>query len=74
LGSGVPMSSALRWRMRRWLPVMAKSRYLDARHGDGGMVDMTVLDYAMMIEDSHVDTHLVVYRERGPDSAIHGRG
>src|SRR3954447_6161773 len=23
-------------------------RYLDARHGDGGMVDMTVLDYAMM--------------------------
>ena len=49
-------------------------RYLDARHGDGGMVDMTVLDYAMMIEDSHVDTHLVVYRERGPDSAIHGRG
>lgn len=49
-------------------------RYLDARHGDGGMVDMTVLDYAMMIEDSHVDTHLVSYRRRGPDSAINGRG
>ncbi|KMO10923.1 arginyltransferase [Methylobacterium indicum] len=49
-------------------------RYLDARHGDGGMVDMTVLDYAMMIEDSHVDTHLVVYRKRGPDTAINGRG
>ncbi len=49
-------------------------RYLDARHGDGGMVDMTVLDYAMMIEDSHVDTHLVAYRRRGPDTAIHGRG
>src|SRR5262249_55974519 len=29
--------------------------YLDARHRDGGMADMTVLDYAMMIEDSHVD-------------------
>ncbi|GJE54003.1 MULTISPECIES: arginyltransferase [Methylobacterium] len=49
-------------------------RYLDARHGDGGMVDMTVLDYAMMIEDSHVDTHLVVYKRRGPDTAINGRG
>ncbi|MDB5512683.1 MAG: arginyltransferase, partial [Enterovirga sp.] len=49
-------------------------RYLDARHGEGGMVDMTVLDYAMMIEDSHVDTHLVAYRRRGPDTAINGRG
>ena len=29
--------------------------YLDARHRDGGMVDMTVLDYAMMVEDSHVE-------------------
>ena len=35
---------------------------------------MTVLDYAMMIEDSHVDTHLVNYRRRGPDTAINGRG
>src|SRR3954447_12692516 len=26
-------------------------RYLDARHGDGGMVDMSVLDYSMMVED-----------------------
>ncbi|MCX4196882.1 hypothetical protein OMR07_15965, partial [Methylobacterium organophilum] len=49
-------------------------RYLDARHGDGGMVDMTVLDYAMMVEDSHVDTHLVSYRRHGPDTAITGRG
>ncbi len=44
--------------------------YLDARHGDGGMADMTVLDYAMMIEDSHVDTKLVEYRRRTPN----GRG
>ena len=49
-------------------------RYLDARHGGGGMADMTVLDYAMMIEDSHVQTHLVEYRRRGPDTAINGRG
>jgi leucyl-tRNA---protein transferase len=48
--------------------------YLDARHRDGGMADMTVLDYAMMIEDSHVDTRLVEYRRRGPDSRITGRG
>jgi arginine-tRNA-protein transferase len=48
--------------------------YLDARHRDGGMADMTVLDYAMMIEDSHVDTRVIDYRKRGPDSGITGRG
>jgi arginine-tRNA-protein transferase len=48
--------------------------YLDARHRDGGMADMTVLDYAMMIEDSHVRTRLVEYRSRGPDSGLTGRG
>ena len=36
--------------------------YLDARHGDGGMADMTVLDYSMMVEDSHVESRLVEYR------------
>jgi leucyl-tRNA---protein transferase len=36
--------------------------YLDARHRDGGMADMTVLDYAMMVEDSHVQTRMVEYR------------
>lgn len=49
-------------------------RYLDTRHMDGGMADMTVLDYSMMIEDSHVDTHLIEYRRRGIDSGITGRG
>jgi leucyl-tRNA---protein transferase len=48
--------------------------YLDSRHRDGGMADMTVLDYAMMVEDSHVQTRIVEYRRRGPDSAINGRG
>ncbi|MFK7903174.1 MAG: arginyltransferase [Nitratireductor sp.] len=48
--------------------------YLDARHFDGGMVDMTSLDYAMMVEDTHVDTMLVEYRLRGPDSGITGKG
>ena len=40
--------------------------YLDSRHRDGGMADMTVLDYAMMVEDSHVETRMVEYRRRGP--------
>ena len=40
--------------------------YLDARHRDGGMADMTVLDYAMMVEDSHVETKIVEYRRRAP--------
>jgi arginine-tRNA-protein transferase len=48
--------------------------YLDTRHADGGMVDMSVLDYAMMVEDSHVRTELTEYRAHGPDSAITGRG
>jgi len=38
--------------------------YLDSRHRDGGMADMTVLDYAMMVEDSHVDTRIVEYRSQ----------
>ncbi|HEU6443085.1 MAG TPA: arginyltransferase [Microvirga sp.] len=49
-------------------------RYVDARHADGGMADMTVLDYSMMVEDSHVDTLLIEYRRRGIDSGITGRG
>ncbi len=49
-------------------------RYLDARHGEGGMADMTVLDYSMMIEDSHVETRLVEYRAlaREPQSRSGG--
>ena len=35
--------------------------YIDARHGDGGMADMTVLDFAAMVEDSFVDTRTVEY-------------
>ena len=48
--------------------------YLDARHRKGGMSDMTVLDYAMMVEDTHVDTKVIEYRRRGPDTFITGRG
>jgi arginine-tRNA-protein transferase len=47
--------------------------YLDTRHADGGMVDMSVLDYAMMVEDSHVNTKLIEYRLRDADTAVTGR-
>ena len=43
--------------------------YLDSRHRDGGMADMTVLDYAMMVEDSHIETRVVEYRRRNGDEA-----
>lgn len=42
--------------------------YLDARHHDGGMADMSVLDYAMMVEDTHVDTVLIEYRAPDGDA------
>jgi arginine-tRNA-protein transferase len=38
------------------------------------MSDMTVLDYAMMVEDTHVDTKVIEYRRRGPDTFITGKG
>jgi len=38
--------------------------YIDARHGEGGMADMTVLDFSAMIDDSFVDNRLVEYRLR----------
>ncbi len=38
--------------------------YIDDRHADGGMSDMSILDYAVMVEDSSVDTFLTEYRLR----------
>ena len=49
-------------------------RYIDVRHTQGGMAAMTVLDYAMMVEDSHIDTFMIEYRRRGADSGVTGRG
>ncbi|MFZ1103242.1 MAG: arginyltransferase [Hyphomicrobiaceae bacterium] len=42
--------------------------YIDTRHADGGMADMSVLDYAMMVEDSIIDTFMTEYRLAGPVS------
>ncbi|MDX2234906.1 MAG: arginyltransferase [Hyphomonadaceae bacterium] len=44
-------------------------RYLLSRHGEGGMAEMTLLDYAAMIEETAVRTHIVEYRfSAGPQA------
>jgi leucyl-tRNA---protein transferase len=45
-------------------------QYLDSRHQQGGMSDMTVLDYAMMVEDTHVNTRIIEYRLREEGDGI----
>lgn len=47
--------------------------YLSARHSDGGMADMTALDYQSMVEDTTIRTSLVEYRIPGPDGVPPGR-
>jgi arginine-tRNA-protein transferase len=48
--------------------------YLEARHDDGGMASMSMGDYGAMVEDTHVDTQVIEYRLRQPDSGITGKG
>ena len=36
--------------------------YIDSRHSDGGMADMTVLDFSAMVDESFVETRLMEYR------------
>jgi arginine-tRNA-protein transferase len=38
--------------------------YIGARHSDGGMADMSVFDYSMMVEDSAVETFITEYRRK----------
>ncbi|MEM6537056.1 MAG: arginyltransferase [Pseudomonadota bacterium] len=54
--------------LRRIRPAVATQRqfsvlrdYLDSRHADGGMADMTALDYASMVEETAVDTMVIEY-------------
>ncbi|MEQ1930274.1 MAG: arginyltransferase [Parvularculaceae bacterium] len=56
---------------RRMKPAQATSEqfsvlrgYLDARHEDGGMADMNVLDYASMVEETSVHTMILEYAAR----------
>lgn len=37
-------------------------RYLTSRHAEGGMAEMSFPDYAAMVEESAVHTHIVEYR------------
>lgn len=47
--------------------------YLDHRHQRGGMSDMSVLDYAIMVEDTHVNTRIIEYRIRQEGAGLHLR-
>ncbi len=40
--------------------------YIEARHPQGGMADMTLLDYSMMVQDTAVETVLTEYRQERP--------
>jgi arginine-tRNA-protein transferase len=40
-------------------------RYLNSRHAEGGMADMSYGDYAAMVEETAVRTHVVEYRHTG---------
>lgn len=42
-------------------------RYLNTRHGGGGMSDMTWPDYVAMVEDTAVRTHIIEYRRSSTD-------
>lgn len=48
--------------------------YLDDRHQKGGMSDMSSLDYAVMVEDTHVNTRVIEYRIRTEGSGIGVKG
>lgn len=37
--------------------------YLDTRHKEGGMADMTVLDFIAMVEETAIDTQVIEYRD-----------
>jgi len=44
-------------------------RYLLSRHAEGGMADMTMSDYAAMVEETSVRTHIVEYRYSAGEEA-----
>jgi arginine-tRNA-protein transferase len=45
-------------------------RYIDARHADGGMADMSALDYALMVEESVIETAITEYRIKPAEMAL----
>lgn len=49
------------------------TRYLSARHPDGGMADMDDTDYADMVEQTTVDSQIIEYREPSHSDGAPGR-
>jgi len=49
-------------------------KYLDHRHQQGGMSEMTMMDYSMMVEDTHVNTRIIEYRERVDGGGLGAKG
>lgn len=45
-------------------------RYLNSRHGDGDMANMTQADYRSLVEDTPIDTEIIEFRE--PDGSLIG--
>ncbi|MFM7083513.1 MAG: arginyltransferase [Hyphomicrobium sp.] len=45
-------------------------RYIDARHADGGMADMSALDYSLMVEESIIETKITEYRIKPAEEAL----
>ena len=48
--------------------------YLNNRHQHGGMTEMSPADYALMVEDTHVNTAVIEYRRRGAETFLTGIG
>ncbi len=40
--------------------------YIEARHNDGGMAEMSVFDYMAMVSDTGIDSRIAEYRVRNP--------
>jgi arginyl-tRNA--protein-N-Asp/Glu arginylyltransferase len=36
--------------------------YIDDRHHDGGMSDMSMMDFTAMVDETFVDTNMIEYR------------
>ncbi len=39
-------------------------QYITARHGDGSMAEMTIMDFTAMVEETFVESRLITYRRR----------
>lgn len=48
-------------------------RYLETRHADGGMADMSFLEYAEMVQHSPVNTAVIEYRLPPSEDEVLGR-